>query len=162
MTSFSCSKTSISEEKTFLLKTVFSQFLLCLTSSNSTSQNMGGNGCMGRQTFLEGGPSPQPLKSPPVTPSRALLMSNLSFEGLEAGTRSRQIDISLVDYRKFQTSDGCSDLLNIDLILDSTSVELMSCALTPARYSFTFRLAVKCISFIQSQAWGLRRIGLLQ
>src|SRR6218665_2919848 len=43
--------------KNSFLRAFFSQFVLCLTFNNSTSQNIGGNGCMGR-------PPPQILGTP--------------------------------------------------------------------------------------------------
>src|SRR6218665_2047429 len=53
--------------KDFSLRPFFSQFVLCLTSNNSTSQNIGGTDGPFSHLKLVGGPSPQPPKSPPMS-----------------------------------------------------------------------------------------------
>src|SRR6218665_2723743 len=55
------------QNNTFLLDTFFSQFVLCLTSNNSTSQNIVGTDTwVVHQPQILGGPFPKPPKSPPV------------------------------------------------------------------------------------------------
>src|SRR6218665_3293946 len=58
-------------QKYSFLTPFVSQFIRCLTSHNSTSQNIGGTGAWAvppPQIF--GGPSPSPPKSPPMIPTQ--------------------------------------------------------------------------------------------
>jgi len=56
------------QKKKFLLDTIFSQCVLCLTLNNSTSQNIVEDRCMGRSTSqMLGNRPPVPPKSSPVS-----------------------------------------------------------------------------------------------
>src|SRR6218665_569111 len=80
-------KTTISEKNSFMTP-FFTLFVLSPASDNTTSQNIGGNGCMGLPPpKILGGPSPSPPppRSPPLVVAKLLTGQYMLQNGVGTG-----------------------------------------------------------------------------